>query len=122
VNTAVSTRAHAVRGRTIRWTFADGPTAGTTFEHEFGQDGTVVFRTVDRPSDRRKAAGAKVDDPAGVPYRSARVSDDVHAVSYKAPGGYTLTVVLNFAEGIAVGFASNEKEWTGQTGTFEVVG
>ena len=44
--TAVPTRAHAVRGRTIRWTFADGPTAGTTFEHEFKHDGTVVFRTV----------------------------------------------------------------------------
>jgi hypothetical protein len=120
VATAVHTRAHAVRGKTIRWTFADGPTAGTTFEHEFKHDGTVVFRTVDRPADRRK--GAKGDDSAGVPYRSARVSDDVHAVSYKAPGGYTLTVILNFAEGTAVGFASNEKEWTGQTGTFEVVG
>src|SRR5688572_12441681 len=107
--TAAPARAHAVRGRTIRWTFADGPTAGTTFEHEFRHDGTVVFRTVDRLADRRKGAGAKEDDPAGIPYRSARVSDDVHAVSYKAPGGYTLTVVLNFAEGTAVGFASNEK-------------
>ena len=116
--TAVQTRAHAVRGRTIRWTFADGPTAGTTFEHEFGMDGTVVFRTVDRPVARK---GAKGDDSPGVPYRSARVSDDVHAVSYKAPEGHTLTVVLNFAEGTAVGFASNEKEWTGQTGTFEMV-
>jgi hypothetical protein len=120
--TAAPARAHAVHGKTIRWTFADRPTAGTTFEHEFKYDGTVVFRTVDRPADRRKAAGAKADDPAGVPYRSARVSDDVHAVSYKAPGGHTLTVVLNFAEGTAARFASNDKEWTGQTGTFEVVG
>jgi hypothetical protein len=120
VATAVSTRAHAVRGRTIRWTFADGPTAGTTFEHEFGHDGTVVFRTVGFPTERGKHA--KKDDAEPIPYRSARVSDDVHAVSYKAPGGYTLTVVLNFAEGTAIGFASNEKEWIGQTGTFEVVG
>jgi hypothetical protein len=120
VATAIPTRAHAVRGRTIQWTFADGPTAGTTFEHDFGVDGTVVFRTLGGPVGGGKGAGS--DDAGAIPYRSARVSDDVHVVSYRAPGGYTLTVVLNFAEGTAVGFASNEKEWTGQTGTFEVVG
>ena len=113
--TAVSSKPSAVRGRTIRWTFADGPTAGTTFEHEFRHDGTVVYRSL--PDDK----GGKKAEPEPIPYRSARVADDVHVVSYKAPGGYTLTVVLNFAEKTAVGFASNEQEWVGQTGTFEVV-
>lgn len=28
-------------GKTLRWTFEDGPTAGKTYERVFGDDGTV---------------------------------------------------------------------------------
>ena len=29
-------------GKTVRWTFADGPVAGKTYEHTFNADGSVV--------------------------------------------------------------------------------
>jgi len=102
-----------IRGKTLRWTFEDGPTAGTAFEHDFRADGTVVFRVAGTPKD-----GAK-ETP--VPYGSARMTDDVHVVSYKSTGGFTLTVVLSLRDKRMVGFASNEKEWFEQQGTFEVV-
>lgn len=109
-----STRAtDPIRGKTFRWTFEDGPAANTTFEHDFRADGTVVFRSAGSPRDAAK------ETP--VPYGSARVTDDVHVVSYRSTNGYTLTVVLDFKDGRMVGFASNEKEWFQQRGTFEIV-
>ena len=38
----------SLRGRTVRWTFNDGPTAGTTYEHRFDEDGSIGFRGVDK--------------------------------------------------------------------------
>ena len=32
------------RGKTIRWTFTDGPMAKKTFEHRFDENGTVTWR------------------------------------------------------------------------------
>ena len=49
------------------------------------------------------------------------ISDDVHAVSYLAKSGNTLTVVLNLADKTLVGFASNDKQWFPVKGTFETV-
>jgi hypothetical protein len=49
------------------------------------------------------------------------VADDVWAVSYKGESGYTLTTILNFENKRLVSFASNDKEWFEQQGTFEVV-
>jgi hypothetical protein len=103
----------SLSGKTIRWMFVDGPTAGATFEHTFDPGGSIVWRAVDGPykgaSRREKAYGAvKIDDQAWV-------------VSYLAESGHTLTVVLNFANRQATGFASNDKTWHQLTGTFEVV-
>jgi hypothetical protein len=50
-----------------------------------------------------------------------QVTEDVHAVSYLAASGHTLTVVLNLATGRMWGFASNNTDWYPLTGTFEVV-
>src|SRR5687768_15165882 len=102
-----------IRGKTLRWTFEDGPTAGTAFEHDFRTDGTVVFRGAGTPKDSAMAPP--------VPYGSARITDDVQVVSYKATSGFTLSVVLSLRDKRMVGFASNEKEWYQQQGTFEVV-
>jgi len=100
-------------GKTIRWKFVDGPTAGVTFEHTLNPDGSVVWRAVDGPF-----KGASRQEKR---YGAARVSDDAWAVSYLAASGHTLTVVLNFANRQATGFASNDKEWHQLSGTFEVV-
>ena len=102
-----------VRGKTLRWTFEDGPTKGTAFEHEFREDGRVVFRAAGAPRDAEK------ETP--VPYGSARLTDDVHVVSYRSSNGYTLTVVLSLKDQRMVGFASSEKDWFQQQGTFEIV-
>jgi len=102
-----------IRGRTLRWTWTEGPTAGTTHEHVFGEDGSVVWRVIEGPQ-KGKSAQEKE-------YAVVRVADDVYAVSYLAASGYTLTVVLNFKDKRMVGFASGEKAWYPGKGTFEVL-
>lgn len=103
----------SLSGKTIRWKFVDGTTAGTTFEHTFDPDGSIVWRALDGPyqgaSRREKGFGA------------VRVNDQTWAVSYLAESGHTLTVVLDFANHRATGFASNERTWEQLSGTFEVV-
>lgn len=54
-------------------------------------------------------------------YAAIKISDDVHAVSYLAKSGTTLTVVLNLSTHRAIAFASGNNDWQSQTGTFEVV-
>jgi hypothetical protein len=107
-------RAAAIRGKTIRLTWLEGPTKGTTHEHVFHDDGTVEWRDAANP---QKGAPAK-EKPE---YAAIRVADDMYAVSYLAASGYTLTVVLNFRERRMVGFASSSKDWHPVQGTFEVV-
>jgi hypothetical protein len=102
-----------IRGKTIRWTFSDGPMAKKTFEHTFGEDGSVTFRALDAKGD---GAPTHVDK-----YEVASLEADVHAVSYLGPSGYTLTVVLDDRSGKLVAFASNEKTLMLQHGTFEEV-
>lgn len=100
-------------GKTIRWMFVDGPTAGITFEHTLNPDGSIVWRAADGAfkgaSRREKLHGA------------VRINDQTWAVSYLAESGHTLTVVLNFANHQATGFASDDKTWHQLSGTFEVV-
>ena len=105
----------AVRGRTIRFTWVGGPTAGTTHEHVFGADGRVTWRDV-------KNAPAPGNPKESADYAAVRVADHVCAVSYLSPAGYTLTAVLNFDDHSIVGFASGAKEWFPVRGTFEIVG
>lgn len=98
-----------IRGKTLRWTFDDGPMAGKTFEHTFAPDGTVSWRCTN--------GDEKGDDK----YQLARVGDDVYAVSYLASSGFTVTTVLDIESGTIVSFASNEKMLVLQHGTFEAV-
>jgi hypothetical protein len=44
----------------------------------------------------------------------------VGVFSYKSSTDFTLTAVLNFADGRMVGFASGGKDWFPVAGTFEV--
>lgn len=103
----------ALSGKTIRWMFVDGPTAGATFEHTLNPDGSIVWRAVDgafKGASRRETL-----------YGAVRINDQTWAVSYRAESGHTLTVVLNFANHQATGFASDDKTWQQLSGTFEVV-
>ena len=105
-------------GKTLRWTFSEGPTAGMTFEHHFYADGTVSYRTVDEENDDKKESKADSDRPK---YKAFEIGDDVVVASYLGESGYALTVALDFAGDRLVGFASNEKEWFPCEGTFEEV-
>jgi hypothetical protein len=112
------------RGKTHRWTFTDGPTAGKTYEHAFNKNGTVAFKEVGGAAARGSTAkkkAAKPKKPDRPRYAAVRAADDVYAVSYLGASGYTLTVVLNFKDRGLVGFASNDKEWYPLKGTFEPV-
>jgi MoaF N-terminal domain len=115
-------QAEAIRGKTIRLIWAEGPTKGTTHEHVFHHDGTVEWRDAagpqkSRPTDKGQKGASPKEKPE---YAAVRVADDIYAVSYLAASGYTLTVVLNFREHSVVGFASSSKEWHPVRGTFEV--
>jgi hypothetical protein len=103
----------SLRGKTLRWTFTDGPVAGTLFEHTFHDDGSVRWRVLEG-----QGKGASATEKR---YATMRASEDVVTVSYLAASGHTLTVVLNLASGRMFGFASNNTEWYPLTGTFEVV-
>lgn len=103
----------SVRGRTIRWTWTEGPTAGVTHEHEFRRDGTLEWRVLTGP---RKGHAAEEEE-----YAVFEISDEVYAVSYLADSGYTLTVVLDFQSGNMYGFASGRSQWYPGRGTFEVI-
>jgi hypothetical protein len=107
-------RADAIRGKTIRLTWTEGPTRGVTHEHMFHQDGTVEWRDAGGAGQ----GGAAKERP---PYAAVEVADGVYAVSYLAASGYTLTVVLNFRNRKVVGFASSAKDWHPISGRFEVV-
>jgi len=101
---------HTLAGRTLRWTFESGPTAGKTYEHVFG-DETVAFREAD----------GKFND-VKPKYSSFEVAPSTHLVSYLSPeSGFTLTIAVNFETGRIYGFASNDKQWFPVYGTNETV-
>src|SRR5439155_8965223 len=83
-----------IRGKTLRWTYEDGPMAGKQFEHRFSNDGTVAWREIggQKPDQRRQAGNGSTTEPSAK-YEVARVNDDVYAVSYLSSSGYTLTTV-----------------------------
>jgi hypothetical protein len=115
-----------LRGKTIQWTYDDGPLAGKTFEHTFGNDGTVTWReksagdkTVKPPANGKQKT-AKQGTEAKAKYEVAPINEEVCAVSYLSESGFTLTSVLDFDSGTVVSFASNEKELVPQRGMFEV--
>ena len=89
-----------IRGRTIRFTFSDGPMAKKTFEHVFDTRGTVTFRKIGdgaSPSPGKNANGDEVK-ASGPTYEIAMVREDVGAVSYLGNGGYTLTTPTRLQE------------------------
>jgi hypothetical protein len=103
----------SLSGRTIRFKFAEGPTAGATYEHTFETDGSVLFRKLD--------GAAKGNLTREKKYGSFEVAPGIHLVSYLGESGYTLTVALNLNTERLYGFASNNKEWYLVSGTLEVV-
>jgi molybdenum cofactor biosynthesis MoaF-like protein len=115
-----------LRGKTIRWTYDDGPMAGRSFEHTFDSDGRVTWRETGgedrgaKPPANGKQKTGKPATRATAKYEVAKVNDDVCAVSYLSESGFTLTSVLDFDSGTVVSFASNEKELVPQRGMFEV--
>ena len=102
----------AIRGKTIRWTFTNGPMAGVPVGHTFNEDGSVIWRVVGGHMN-----GASKQEKE---YAAVKISEDVYAVSYLAASGHTLTVVLNFKDKRMTGFGSNEKSWTAMKGTFDI--
>jgi hypothetical protein len=109
----------AIRGKIIQFRWTEGPTKGTTYEHAFHEDGTVEWRAAEH--DPPSSAEGPKRPPERPAYAAVKVADRVYLVSYLAPSGYTLTVVLNFSDQQLIGFASGAKEWYPVRGTFEVV-
>jgi hypothetical protein len=106
--------ARSIKGQTVRWKWTEGPTAGSTYDHTFEKDGSVVFREV-------KAGVAQGKGTRVKQYGSFEVAPNVELVSYLEERGFTLTVAMNYDTGKMYGFASNDKQWFPVAGTFEFV-
>lgn len=113
-------RVDAVRGKTMRWAWTDGPTRGKTYEHRFGEDGTVTWRSVEPGESGTPEASADVSPRERAEYAAARLMDGLYLVSYLAPSGFTLTVAVNLLDQTLVGFASNDTSWFPVRGTVEL--
>lgn len=109
-----STAVEGLTGRVVRWTFDNGPFAGTIFEHEFRPDGSVVWRI---PNGTEDCAQGHVRECG-----TARIADDVLVASYRGPSGHTLTVILNLERREITAFASDSETWREMTGSFDFVG
>lgn len=116
-------KAKSVAGRTFRWTFNEGPTAGKTYEHTFNPDGTVVYREASGAAKGKSEGGKSAPEKKAPPTRYAafEVAPETHMVSYLAGSGFTLTVAMNLQTKKCYGVASNEKQWFPVTGTLEAV-
>ncbi len=99
-------------GRTITWTFEDGPMSGTSIEHAFNPDGSVTWTLLDG-----EFKGATAREKS---YAAVKVSERVWAISYLAASGHTLTVVLNLDDRRMYGFGSGDKSWESMQGRFEL--
>ena len=111
----------AIRGKTIQFRWTEGPTRGITHVHVFHPDGTVEWHDI-TPSQSAEGKRPQESGPPERPvYAAVAVADGAYLVSYLAPSGYTLSVVLNFQDHQLIGFASSAKEWFPVRGTFEVV-
>ncbi len=96
-----------VRGKTLHWTFTDGPVQGKTYEHVFRTDGTVTWAEPGKPAGEDSTATYEVEP----------VNDDVYVVSYLGKSGYALTTVVDRKTRKIVSFASNERSLVKQHGT-----
>jgi hypothetical protein len=105
----------ALHGKTIRFSFSEGPTKGSSYDHAFADDGTVTFRDAAKSERKEPRLPEKPTK-----YASFEVADETTLVSYLSGSGYTLTVALNFETEELFGFASNHEHWYPVRGTFEV--
>jgi len=115
-STLAASSADRVCGHVLRWTWTTGPVAGSTHEHVFNRDGSVIWTCLAGPGKGHSSYEKR--------YASDRITKDVYAVSYLSSSGYTLTTILNFRNGSLVGFSSggkNGKGWHPCQGTFEAV-
>ena len=114
-----------ISGKTIRLSWTDGPTKGTTQEHIFHKDGTVEWHSIETGTKAKPETASGSSKEAKKPekpqFAAEKISDDICMVSYLSLSGYTLTVVLNFSDGSTVAIASNEKDWLPAHGSFEVM-
>ncbi|MEA2661764.1 MAG: MoaF N-terminal domain [Chloroflexota bacterium] len=102
--------ADGLAGRTVRWTYDDGPMRAKHFEHAFSADGTVTWKEAGEDS-------ASADSSAK--YEFARIDDDAYVVSYLSGHGFTLTTIVDEKARTVVSFASNEKQLMVQHGKLE---
>ena len=109
----------ALRGRTVRFTFEEGPTSGSSYDHTFREDGTVTWRDPAKAEGKTESDSNTKEPPTK--YGAFQVTDDVYVVSYLSKSGYTLTVALNFETDELFGFASNDQNWYPVRGVFDLL-
>jgi len=106
-----SLRAARVAGKTFRFSWVAGPTAGQTHEHIFHTDGSVSYAQVDPQRSPQHTTEKQ--------YGALEIGDDIVLVSYLASSGYTLTVAMDFRNHRLQGFASGAKDWYPVQGRFD---
>ncbi|MBI5279407.1 MAG: hypothetical protein HY854_23445 [Burkholderiales bacterium] len=103
-------RSARIDGKSYRFEWGSGPTAGQTHEHVFHPDGSVSYGEV-----KDGQAGEMATEKQ---YAAFDVGPDVVLVSYLGSSGYTLTVAMNFSDHRLHGVASGDGQWFPVAGTF----
>ena len=113
----------AIRGKTVRFEFHEGPTKGASYDHVFHDDGTVTWSdaAAAKRNETKGAGSGEMKKEPPTQYGSYQVTDDVYVVSYLSKSGYTLTLALNFETDELFGFASNDQNWYPVRGIFEII-
>ena len=80
-----------ISGKTIRLSWTDGPTKGTTQEHVFHKDGTVQWHSIEKDGNAKPAAESGDTNAAKKPekthYAAENITDDVCMVSPLSAAG-----------------------------------
>jgi hypothetical protein len=106
-------RPDPVAGKTLVWTFSDGPMAHRSFQHRFGVDGRLTWQALGA-----EATGSPSDE---LPYEVAPLGRNGCVVSYLGDNGQTSTIALDFETQLLVAFISTATSLTMQHGTFEII-
>jgi hypothetical protein len=106
-----------VTGKTLRFSWTEGPTKGAKHDHVFHDDGTVEWH----PAGEREKGGRPGEAVERPKVLDEGIASGIRLVSYLSRSGFTLTVVLNAQTGLIAGVASNDKTWVPVRGSFEVM-
>lgn len=103
----------AIEGHTFEWRWSEGAFKGAAFNVTFKQDGELAWKGIEG------LVVGKGDIEKEYVVKS--ISENVKLISWSEKSGYTVTIVLNFENGLCTGVVSKGQEWYPLSGRFSRV-